>query len=274
MNAHLPERFRGNARPGFPHSASLPPSHTPLAKVNLGIRAYARAADDIMKSSSNRWLRQPEFPASAEILIAGEGDVSIPANKINGAWKSKERYLKAHYNLLREDAVSPLRDAVEHFRQTPDMMENDNNRVVWIYEKVNFVLRLRYNEAKTGQVHIAGFTFAPLGIAARIRFSTNRAGKAIPWRHSKRLMAGTIVALSPAKDKFDTVCIIAVVAARPIAGVEDTPPQIDIYFSRTEDIEIDPQLEWTMIEAKQGYFEAARHTLRALQKLSQETYDL
>lgn len=136
MNTHLPERFRGNTRPGFPHSASSLSSHTPLAKVNLGIRAYARTADEIMKSASSRWLRQPEFPASAEILSAEEGYVSIPANKINGAWKNKEKYLKAHYNLLREDAVSPLRDAVEHFRQTPDMMENDNSGVVWIYEKV------------------------------------------------------------------------------------------------------------------------------------------
>jgi helicase required for RNAi-mediated heterochromatin assembly 1 len=82
-----------------------------------------------------------------------------------------------------------------------------------------------------------------------------------------------MVALTPAKDKFKSICIIAIVAARPIAGVEDTPPQIDIYFSRTDEIEIDPQLEWTMVEAKQGYFESARHTLKALQKLSQEGYD-
>ena len=78
------------------------------------------------------------------------------------------------------------------------------------------------------------------------------------------------MALTPAKDKFKTICIVAIVAARPLSGVEDTPPQIDIYFSRSEDIEIDPQVEWTMVEAKQGYFEANRHVLRALQKLSHE----
>ena len=122
------------------------------------------------------------------------------------------------------------------------------------------------------QVYIAGFTFAPLGVAARLRFSTSRVGKGIPWRFSKRLLAGTMVALSPAKDKFRSKCVIAIVAARPITGVEDTPPQIDIYFSRTEDIEIDPQQEWTMLEAPTGYYEAAKHTLRALQKLNNETY--
>ena len=90
-----------------------------------------------MKSSANRWLRQPEVPTSAEILLAGDDDVVLPANKIDGPWKSKDKYLKAHYNLLREDAVSPLRDAVEIFRQDPDMMESDS-KIVSIYEKVNW----------------------------------------------------------------------------------------------------------------------------------------
>jgi helicase required for RNAi-mediated heterochromatin assembly 1 len=108
----------------------------PDIKLNVGIRAYAHAADDIMKSSPSRWLCQPEVPTSAEILLAGDDDVVLPANKIDGPWKSKDKYLKAHYNLLREDAVSPLRDAVEIFRQNPDMMESDS-KVVAIYEKVN-----------------------------------------------------------------------------------------------------------------------------------------
>jgi helicase required for RNAi-mediated heterochromatin assembly 1 len=71
--------------------------------------------------------------------------------------------------------------------------------------KVNIVTLISY------KVHIAGFTFAPLGVAARIRFSTTRVGKAVPWKYSKRLLAGTMVALTPAKDKFKTTCIIAIV---------------------------------------------------------------
>jgi helicase required for RNAi-mediated heterochromatin assembly 1 len=112
-------------------------SRAPDIKLNVDIRAYARAADDITKSSSSRWLCQPEVPTSAEILPAGDDDVVLPANKIDGPWKSKDKYLKAHYNLLREDAVSPLRDAVETFRQNPDMMESDHKGVS-IYEKVNW----------------------------------------------------------------------------------------------------------------------------------------
>lgn len=85
-------------------------------------------------------------------------------------------------------------------------------------------------------------------------------------------MSGSIIALVPAKDKLTDLknLVIAIVAARPLAGVQCDPPEIDIYFGRPEDIQIDTQREWLMIEAKQGYFEAYRHTLRALQKLSQE----
>jgi len=134
VNAHLPERFRHGARLNLLNSSSSP-SRTPDAKLNADIRAYMHAAEDIMRSASSPWLCQPEVPTSAEILLGGDEEVILTANKIDAAWKSKEKYLKAHYSLLREDAVSPLRDAVELFRRTPDMMENDN-KVVSIYEKV------------------------------------------------------------------------------------------------------------------------------------------
>ncbi len=52
------------------------------------------------------------------------------------------------------------------------------------------------------------------------------------------------------------------------------PPEIDLYFNSPQAIQIDPQEEWLMVEAKQGYYEAYRHTLKALQKLSHESYVL
>ena len=134
MNAHLPERFRGGALPSSTQISS--PSRASQIKLNVGIRAYVQTADDIMRSSSTHWSCHPEVPSGAEILLLGDEEVILPANKIDGAWKTKDKYLKAHYSLLREDAVSPLRDAVDVFRQTPDMMESDS-RVVSIYEKVS-----------------------------------------------------------------------------------------------------------------------------------------
>lgn len=79
-----------------------------------------------------------------------------------------------------------------------------------------------------------------------------------------------MVALTPSNDNFQKKCIIAIVAARPLENVKATPCQIDIFFARHDEIEVDPQREFVMIEARSGYFEGARHTLKALQKLSQE----
>lgn len=113
-------------------------------------------------------------------------------------------------------------------------------------------------------------TFARRGLAFRIQFSTNRAGRNIAWEYSKRLVSGSVVALSPADDAFRIKCVIAVVAARPLDGVKLLPPEVDIFFADPSDADFDPQLEWIMVEAKQGYYEASRHVMAALQKLSHE----
>lgn len=79
-----------------------------------------------------------------------------------------------------------------------------------------------------------------------------------------------MVALSPVQDKFRTICKIAIVAARPLSGVEQDPPQVDIFWASNEESEFDPTEEYVMVEAKSGYFEASRHMLVALQKLTSE----
>lgn len=103
-----------------------------------------------------------------------------------------------------------------------------------------------------------------------MQFSTERAGKKIVWDYSKRLTSGTIVALSPANDVFNTKCVVAVVAARPLESLKIHPPEVDLFFACAEDAEFDYQQEWIMVESRSGYYEASRHTMAALQKLSSE----
>jgi hypothetical protein len=90
------------------------------------------------------------------------------------------------------------------------------------------------------------------------------------WEYSKRLVSGSIVALSPASDCFQSKCVVAVVAARPLEGVKQQPPEIDVFFARAEDADFNPQQEWVIVEAKSGYYEANRHTMTALQKMARE----
>ena len=92
------------------------------------------------------------------------------------------------------------------------------------------------------------------------------------WEQSKRLITGSLVALTPVNDMFKSICRIAIVAARPLDAVRQNPPEIDIYFGGPDEIEIDPQQEWVMAEARNGYYEASRHTLRSLQKMALEKW--
>ncbi|KIW38334.1 uncharacterized protein PV06_09306 [Exophiala oligosperma] len=259
MNVNLPERFRGGGPRRNYQTSAIPTSSSPSTEfdltLNLGVREYCNKQDDIKATSEqDDWLSMPEFPTTEELLSDGP---LLLANKIKRPYKSKEKYLKIHYDLQREDAIGSLRDALQEFRSDPTTNDTPEFSV---YD----------------QVYIIGFTFPRRSLAVRVRFSTRRAGKRIKWSTSKRLVSGSIVVLMRAKDKQVDLSrlIVAVVTARPLSGVEADIPEVDLSFTNPAAIEIDPQEEWIMLESKQGYYEAYRHTLRALQKLSQETFPL
>ncbi|PWY96418.1 ATP binding protein [Aspergillus sclerotioniger CBS 115572] len=228
----------------------------PFYFVNKDIKEYFVRADS---DNTEEWLKKPDIPSPEEIMgnldSVGDEYVELAPNKAVGPWQSKAAYLKTHYELLREDAIAPLRDAVAYVREDPKMMDS---KAVSIYDKVYFI----------------GITFAHRGLGLRIQFSTSRSGKNIAWEYTKRLVSGSIVALSPADDAFHEKCVIATVAARPLEGVQQHPPEIDLFLARPEDFDLDPHKEWIMVEAKDGYYESTRHTMTALQKLSQETFPL
>ena len=160
--------------------------------------------------------------------------------------------------MLREDSIKPLRDAVAHIRQKPLNNEVDFRNQIGIYEKVL----------------VKGFTFSTNGIAVRVSFSTNRAEKSIRWEMSKRLITGTIVALTPAQDMFQKQCIVAVVAARPLTNLELNPPELDLYFADCSDLTVQPHDAFVMVEGRTGFYEAHRHTMKALQHMSKESFPL
>ncbi|KAI9837632.1 MAG: hypothetical protein M1837_002940 [Sclerophora amabilis] len=274
MNEHLVERF-GRRTVGKSERYDTPSPAPRTIGPNHLLRNYWRK--EISDSSS--WRSQPELPAASEIFTPKTGDgsgtgggnsaadgddseevddddvVGIPINKIDEPWVDKEDYLSSHYGLLREDVVAPLRDAVKEVQENPGMGENKS---ICIYENV----------------HITGFTFCRQGPAARVCFSIARAGKRIRWEQSTRLRAGSVVALSPSHDNFRQHCTVAVIAARPLEGLQQNPPTVDLLFATTEEIEIDPLEKWIMVEARSVFFEANRHTLLALQRMMSETFPL
>ncbi|KAL8813625.1 MAG: hypothetical protein Q9200_000107 [Gallowayella weberi] len=222
-------------------------------KFNPVIRQYFK---DIPSSAQGlSFVHVPEIPTSEEISVpADDEEGEVPVNHVVGPWASKQKYLADHYALLREDGVAPLRNVVAELKAVPEVLEKDSLEKSQIYEKVTLDIWL-------SQV-------------PKVTFSLRRTGKKIIWEQSKRLQQGTLVALTPAHDMFESICKVAVVAARPLSGLQSNPPAIDIFFSSANEIEIDPQQEWVMVESSAGYFEAYRHTLKSLQKIALESFPL
>ncbi len=211
MNDHLSERF-GRRSPAWEPPTGEDPTEQMVMSLNLSIRRYVKTAE--AKADPAHWTGFREIPTSAEIFDEGrkqhEDAVEIDENIVAGPYPSREDYLQRHYLLLREDGLAPLRDVISEVQVSPYMMEKDSENNAYIYERV----------------YLTGFTFARTGIAARFTFSLKRVGKQINWEQSKRLITGTMVALTPANAPFKDICRVAVVAARPLAGLQQNPPEI------------------------------------------------
>ncbi|KAL3422659.1 helicase required for RNAi-mediated heterochromatin assembly 1 [Phlyctema vagabunda] len=220
-----------------------------------------------------KWRNLPEIPTSSEIMptvaaIQVDNDLSdgedldeavdeacngpLPSNPLIGAWASKKAYVGTHYRLLREDAVGPLRNSVAFFKEHPTM-QDDGDTCVYT------------------SVYFKGLQVSNQGVGFRVEFSYERAGKRIRWEQSKRLQQGTLLAMSPQRDCFKSVCKLVTVAARPIrGGLDQNPPSVDLFWANPEEAEFQPGEPWIMVESRQGYYEASRHMLVALQKVMTE----
>lgn len=105
------------------------------------------------------WRNLPEIPTMAEIMPKEEEghqrsveekwndyqndpiyDPKLPKNIIDGPWPSKEDYISSHYQILREDAVAPLREAIKFFKQNRNM--NDDSSACIYTHVSNFIIRL------------------------------------------------------------------------------------------------------------------------------------
>lgn len=144
MNEHVQERF-GRSRRGV--QANYQPQQAKVLilpqKLNTRIREYYQTPQP--PAECGNWARRPEFPTADEVLDLdtggssssdSTGSVIIPTNKVKGAFDGTEHYLSTHYELLREDAIRGLREAVGKVRYTPQATEDTFQSQVGIYDKV------------------------------------------------------------------------------------------------------------------------------------------
>jgi helicase required for RNAi-mediated heterochromatin assembly 1 len=173
MNAGLSERFRSTL--SFDNSLvpndNIPTSHP--TRVNNAIREYFQLAKKPVTGGA--WLDRPEIPSPAEVLrekprTVGstkaliEVDEGIRPHKPEGAYEDNEDYLRTKYELLREDAVRPLRETLDEIRADPFKDEAEySNQSIGIYDPV----------------YITSLVFSPRGLATRVAFSLGRVKKRI-----------------------------------------------------------------------------------------------
>lgn len=172
MNAHFTERFRGSRAPAG--NSSTPNEHIPISSLsrNNDIREYFKLANKTVAGGA--WLEQPEIPDPSEVLrgklSATHSPTLIDVNeqirphKVDGAYEDKEDYLRTVYELLREDTVRPLREAIDEVRADPYKDEAEyQNQSIGIYDPV----------------YIRSLVFSFRGIATRVAFSLGRVKKHI-----------------------------------------------------------------------------------------------
>jgi helicase required for RNAi-mediated heterochromatin assembly 1 len=207
------------------------------------------------------WRTRPEMPTAREAMDECEtwqvrnhdGDVEMAPNQPKGKFSSNLEYLETHYEFLRDEGVGPLKTVITWVRERHGANEPPG-KGHGIYDPVK----------------ISGLTGSNIGLGIEVTFSTERTGVKINWEQSSRLMAGSLVALS--NDNFQTSCIVAVVAAHDLEKLAKDPPRIDLFFVDPDDIEIDPTMSFVMVEHRNGFYEAQRHTMLALQRMAEEPF--
>lgn len=122
MNEHLSERFKGGKQHSKTQATLTSSFDNGLdLTLNTDIREYVQKQQQITKSSDrDAWLAEPEIPTTEELSAA---EAALVPNKIEGPFKNREKYLRMHYALLREDALGCLRDAIQDFRADPTVGE-------------------------------------------------------------------------------------------------------------------------------------------------------
>ncbi|KAK4230997.1 P-loop containing nucleoside triphosphate hydrolase protein [Podospora fimiseda] len=198
------------------------------------------------------WTSLPELPLASEIL-AKQPQIP-PDNPVTKPWESKEVYLDTQYKILRCDATEGLRHSVRSYIEATRCRPTDK-----IYDNESTCIYTR--------VRVKGVTLARMGPIFTIEFSLEQSKFRILWQQSRRLIPGTIVALTTKGDNFKSICKVATIVQRPFKdGLDQNPPRVDLMFAKPEDAVIDPDLEMVMIESREGYFESARHALLGLQQ--------
>jgi hypothetical protein len=146
INADILERFSNAKYHRRYGGGAQDDSYHQMTKYhNLAIQKYIIDAGQAADPQS--WLSCPEIPTPEEALDITEpwqrvdpedNGILLSGNRLCGPWDSKDQYLSAQFEMLREEVIRPLREAIHWVKNNPTLREDQHafGGNIGIYEKV------------------------------------------------------------------------------------------------------------------------------------------
>ena len=197
--------------------------------------------------NNSEYRTLPLLPSWDEVCV-NKAPVKLRPNIVDGAYEDWMHYYDVQFRLLREDFIAPLRRGICDFL---DGMSGRKLRDVKVYNSVKIVK--------------PEFTFS--GIGYKVHFETLHLQRC-KWEHSKRLMFGSLVCLSP--DNFKNVVLFATVSDRKPEDLKRGLVSLQFEVGANLQYIFDSKSVFVMVESL-AFFEASRHIMRSLQTAEVET---
>ncbi|CAG2167500.1 unnamed protein product [Oppiella nova] len=214
----------------------------PRVNGNIFERVSDEAEDKLFRSD-------PILPTTHEIHYNIEP--SLRRNLTRGTFKSVDRYLSTHFGLLREDLICSLRNGINEYMHSGGRVRRIKD--IKIYRNVSIIQR--------SDSSLSSY-YARLDVQEL---------PPIDWRFSKRLIYGSLLCLSA--NNFKTFCFASVAGQRSAELLAKGVFELDFESEGLTDEfkHIDHNKTFVMIESE-VYFEAYKHNLKALKKLTNNSF--
>jgi helicase required for RNAi-mediated heterochromatin assembly 1 len=121
LQQHIYKTYENQAFPQEWRNLPEVPSKAEICPPN---KSLVDTADADQEDNWDRYQKEPLY------------DQNLPRNIVDGPWPSKEAYLGAHYQILREDAIAPLRRAVSEFKKCPLLVDDTD---ICVYKDVRTI---------------------------------------------------------------------------------------------------------------------------------------
>lgn len=217
-------------------------------------------------SSTGDFRRLPLFPSIGEIM-ADPNDLSkrLARNITHGKYESLVHYLDTHFRLLREDAITSIREGIKTWHEDAQRTAGASTTKP---SEVSFYHSVRLSgicPTSSGIVYRLSFQLDP---AVTSRRKGAEPADNLDWNHSQRLLYGSLLCLS--HDGFKTLTWATVSNRDP--ALLSLSKEIDVKFADDAHVAIDPAQSYVMVESTSTYFEAYRHVLSALKMTNVHTF--